>query len=50
METTNTDTLKQSNTIRELGTYNLFMSACPVPTYLAWRCSSCELILNLSLA
>ena len=30
--------------------HNLFKSAWPVPTYLAWRCSSCELMLNLSLA
>ena len=35
---------------REYNTYNLFKSAWPVPTYLAWRCSSWELMLNLSLA
>lgn len=35
---------------KELESYNLLKSACPVPTYLAWRCSSWELILNLSLA
>ena len=34
----------------ESGTYNRLTSACPVPTYLACKCSSWLLMLNLSLA
>lgn len=41
---------KTHGLLKDWQPYNLFKSACPVPTYLAWRCSSWELMLNLSLA